>query len=270
MNPPAREIDVSVVVPVYRNADTLEELHRRLARVFEDRSLEFEILYVDDACPAGSLEVLRALARADARAAAVSLARNAGQHRAVLVGLALARGRWTVVLDADLQDPPEAIPELLQKGAEGFSAVFAGRRGRYESAGRLFTSRLFKRLLSVLCGAGTRLADAGLFVALDRALVSRVLAMENGRPFVVAMIACAGLAVASVPIARSPRPRGKSAYGSWGRLKSGARAVAWVVRRRLGLRGAPDGERAIVATRIGERFREMESGTKPAVSRSTR
>ena len=255
---PEREIDVSVVVPVYRNADTLAELHSRLARVLEGCGLEFEVLYVDDACPLGSLDVLRTVARSDPRAAVVSLARNAGQHRAILAGLSLARGRGTVILDADLQDPPEAIPQLLAKLEQGYGAVFAGRRGRYESLGRLLTSRLFKRLLSRLCGAGDRMADAGVYVVLGRATVSRLLSMENGPPFVVAMIGCAGLPVASVPVVRSPRASGESAYSSWRRLQSGLRAVAWVIRWRVGRRRTPDAAPAIVVTRIGERFRTLE------------
>jgi glycosyltransferase involved in cell wall biosynthesis len=259
-----RGLDVSVVVPVYRNADTLEELHARLARVLEERGFEFEVLYVDDACPLGSLDVLRGVARSDPRAAVLSLARNAGQHRAILAGLSLTRGRGTVVLDADLQDPPEAIPRLLAKLDEGYGAVFAGRRGRYESFGRLLTSRLFKRLLSRLCGAGDRMADAGVFVVLDRPTVSRLLSMENGAPFVVAMIGCAGAPLASVPVVRSPRPTGESAYSSWRRLRSGLRGVAWVIRWRIGRR-TRDAAPAIVAARIGERFRTMEPATPLAV-----
>jgi glycosyltransferase involved in cell wall biosynthesis len=258
---PERGIDVSVVLPVYRNAETLVELHSRLATVLEGCGLEFEVLCVDDACPLGSLDVLRTVARSDPRVAVVSLARNAGQHRAVLAGLSLARGQRAVVLDADLQDPPEAIPELLAKLEEGYGAVFAGRRGRYESAGRLLTSRLFKRLLSRLCGAGAGMADAGLYVVLDRPMISRVLSMENGAPFVVAMIGCAGLPLASVPVVRSPRPSGESAYSSWRRLKSGLRAVAWVIRWRVGRRRTPDAAPAIVGARIGERFRALEPAT---------
>jgi len=252
---------VSVVVPVYRNAQTLEELHSRLASILEGCGLEFEVLYVNDACPLGSLDVLRTLALSDARVAVLSLARNAGQHRAVLAGLSLARGRRAVVLDADLQDPPEAIPQLLAKLEEGYGAVFAGRRGRYESAGRLLTSRLFKQVLSRVCGAGDRMADAGLYVVLDRLAVLRLVSMENGAPFVVAMIGCAGLPLASVPVVRSPRPSGDSAYSSWGRLRSGLRALAWVIRWRVGRRRTPDAAPAILAARIGERFGTMEPAT---------
>lgn len=226
--------DVSVVVPVFRNAATLPELHRRLCAALADRVGTFEIVYVDDACPAGSSAVLRDLAAGDPSVALVALSENVGQHRAVLAGLATARGEWVVVLDADLQDPPEAIGELLAH-RHGVAAVFAGRRGRYESPARLFTSRLFKRTLHLLSGVP---ADAGLFVAMHRTLVERLLAMAGPRPFIVSMIGCAGLPMRSIPVQRASRPVGRSAYSAWARVASGWRGVAWVLgwryRRLLG------------------------------------
>jgi glycosyltransferase involved in cell wall biosynthesis len=219
-------LDVSIVLPVYRNADTVLELHRRLCQVLEREKLRFEILFVEDACPRGSLGVLEALAERDSRVAVLALERNVGQHRAVLEGLAYARGKWTVVMDADLQDPPEAIPILLAKGQEGFAAVFAGRRGRYESRARLLTSRVFKGLLHLLCGTPK---DAGIFVAMNQAMTERLLTMGGPAPFVGAMIGCAGLPMASIPVVRTERGVGNSAYSFGGRLTAGWRAIAWVL-----------------------------------------
>jgi len=246
--------DVSVVVPVYRNAETIAELHQRVCRALESQSLTFELLFVDDACPEDSLRVVKGLARDDPQVAGVALTRNIGQHRAVLAGLAHARGEWTVIMDADLQDPPEAIPDLLTRGRLGYAAVFAGRRGLYESRSRLFTSRLFKRLLSSLCGIPD---DAGIYVALHRSLVERLLEMDGERPFVVAMIGRAGLPMTSLPVVRATRSSGASAYSAWTRLRSGWRGVTYVLgwewraaRRRPGRR--PD--EAPVGTLIGARF----------------
>jgi glycosyltransferase involved in cell wall biosynthesis len=184
----------------------------------------------------------------------VALARNVGQQQAVLAGLAHARGAWTVVIDADLQDPPEAIPALLARGRDGYAAVFAGRRGRYESRGRLLTSRLFKRLLSVLSGVP---ADAGIFVAMHRSLVERLLQMDRDMPFLVAMIGCAGLPMTSVPVVRAARANGVSAYSSWARLKSGWRGMAYVLAWRWrAARGLPDRRPvgAPVRAYVGARF----------------
>lgn len=220
-----KSVDISVVLPVYRNADTLRPVHRRLRDVLESHGSSFEIVFVDDASPDGSLAILKELANLDSSVRVLALARNIGQHRAVLAGLPLAGGRWVVVMDADLQDPPEAIPQLLRKAQEGFAAVFAGRRGRYESAWRLLESWLFKRLLHLACGIP---ADAGLFVAMNPQMVERLLALRARRPYLVAMIGCTGLPLASIPVARLPRTVG-SAYSHSARLKTGLAGIGWVL-----------------------------------------
>jgi len=260
---------ISVIVPVYRNADTLRELHRRLSETLDRESLSHEIIFVDDACPAGSLAVLEDLARRDRRVAALALARNVGQHRAVLIGLAHARGDWLVTMDADLQDPPEAIPDLLRKIREGYAAVFAGRRGKYESATRLITSRLFKRLLHVLGGVPI---DAGLFVMMSRQMAQRVLSLRAPRPFVVAMIGSTGLPLASIPVERSTRPGGRSAYTAWDRLKAGSLAIAWTLvwRLRRGQTMArPAWGEAPIRAHVGVRFTSVEPASVSADSPST-
>lgn len=219
-------VDVSIVAPVYRNRDTLKELHDRLSRMLEGIADRYEVIFVNDACPGGSLAVLEELARGDDQVQVVSMDQNVGQHRAVLAGLRRSRGRVAVVLDADLQDPPEAIEGLVKQLSPEVDAVFAGRRGAYESLPRLATSRVFKRLLHWLCGVPV---DAGMFVAMNRKMVDAVLFLDTPSPFVVAMIGCTGLPTISVPIVRSKRPRGESAYSSFQRLKTGCRAVACVV-----------------------------------------
>jgi hypothetical protein len=230
------EPEVSVVVPVYRNAETVGELSSRIASVLDGQGVSFEILFVNDACPEGSLAVLAVLADADDRVRVLSLKRNVGQQRAILAGLACAHGRKTVVMDADLQDPPEAIPLLLDRVGDGYDAVFAGRRGRYESSLRLFTSRLFKRVLRAMLDVPT---DAGAFVAMSRKMKECLLLMPSQGAHVVAMIGASGLPVDSIPVERAPRPRGRSSYTAWGRLRVGGLAVGWVLWRRLARARAP-------------------------------
>jgi polyisoprenyl-phosphate glycosyltransferase len=217
--------EVSVVVPVYGNGATLAELALRVERSLSD--LTYELIFVDDASPDGSRAAICELARRDERVRCVPLERNAGQHRAALAGLAQARGEWSVVMDADLQDPPEAIPTLLETGRRDYSAVFAGRRGRYESRGRLFSSRLFKRTLALLTGLPR---DAGMFLALDADLRGKLLAMRSRRPFLVAMVGCTRLPATSVPVERASRAGGRSAYGGLARARSASRGLAWGVR----------------------------------------
>jgi glycosyltransferase involved in cell wall biosynthesis len=208
---------VTVVAPVYRNEATLAELHRRVSAALAD---------------AGSL--IEALAAADPRVEPVLLARNVGQHRAVVEGLRRARGEAVVVLDADLQDPPEAIPALLAELRRGgWGAVYAGRRGRYESLGRLATSRLFKRALALAAGIP---ADAGMFVAMTRAVADRVAAFAEPRPFVVAMIGCTGAPTTSIPVRRARADDRISGYTRWTRLRTGVSALAHVAHWRRNLR----------------------------------
>jgi hypothetical protein len=236
--------DVSIILPVYRNADTLEKLHGRISQALGSQKLSFEMICVIDACPSGSQSVIEGLAQRDARVRGFELRRNCGQHAAVLVGLAQSQAPWTVIMDADLQDPPEAIPVLLARAqeTEGVAAVFASRRGRYESLGRHFTSRLFKALIRYLCNVPP---GAGIFVAINSTTRETLLAMKGPYPFIVAMIGCTGLPLESVPVMRSPRENGSSAYSAWGRLKSGWRAVWWAVswkcRKVFGERTTPGG-----------------------------
>lgn len=219
--------DVSVVVPVYGNRDTVCALHGRLQRVLRDAHLTYEMLFVNDACPSDSLAMLERLASIDSNVKVTALSRNVGQHRSVLIGLAQARGRCAVIMDADLQDPPEALPLMLEELKKGHAAVFAGRSGRYESAGRLVTSRIFKTLLHILGGVPR---DAGMHVVISRAMIDHLVAIRVEHPFVVAMIGTSGLPLSSIPIPRAARPSGRSRYSGWMRLRAALSALRIVLR----------------------------------------
>ncbi len=208
--------EVSIIVPVYRNLATLHELYRRVREVLERQGLSYEVLFVEDACPEGSLRVLKELADRDPHVSVLALEKNVGPHRAVFAGLTRAQGKWVVAIDADLQDPPEAVPELLAKLHQGFAAAFAGRRGQYESRLRLVAGRLFRMFVHLLCGLPK---DAGLYVAINRQMVARLMALGEPFPSLTAMMAFAKLPLVSVPVIRARRPRGQSAYTFWKRFK---------------------------------------------------
>ncbi len=241
---------LSVVIPIFRNEKTIEDLVARLARSLATTPGGFEMIFVDDASPDASAAILERAAARDPRISVLHLFRNVGQHRAVMVGLAHARGSWVVVMDGDLQDPPEAIPALLAVDPPA-DAVFAGRRGSYESRSRLLTSRMFKRTLAIL----TRLPpDAGMFVALDRPMVERLLAMGGSAPFVPAMIGCSGLSLASVPVERAPRASGVSSYTNGARVRAALRALRWIAAYRTGRLERSEPADAVGIRRIGARF----------------
>ena len=217
---------MSVVVPVYRNADTLRELHARVATTLEGAALSFELIMVDDACPAGSGAVMNEIARGDSRVRVVTMPANSGQHRALLAGIAVGTGEWTVLMDGDLQDPPEAIPQLIAAGEGGYTVVYAGRRGKYQSSRRLFSARIYRKVLHVASGIPR---DAGLFVAMRRTVAERLLTLDGPEPSINSMIWCTGSRMTSIPVLRASRAIGVSSYSGWKRLRAAWRAFAWIL-----------------------------------------
>jgi len=220
-------VDVAVVTPVHGNEDTLPELARRLAVALDGRIWRLRL--VVDASPDASLAVARALAAADPRIVVTAFVRNVGQHRALARGLADEAGaRAWVCLDADLQDPPEAVPALLDRLAEGDAgAVFAGRRGAYEGRGRMVTGRLHRAAMARLTGLPP---DAGGFVAMGAA--ARRAVIDADGPSIVAAIGVSGVALASVPVERDRRPSGSSSWSATARIRQSARTLAWSRARR--------------------------------------
>jgi polyisoprenyl-phosphate glycosyltransferase len=221
---------VAVVVPVYGNEPTLRPLAARLAAALQGR--DWRLRLVIDASPDGSAAVARALAADDPRIAVTELTANVGQHRALARGLADEpdADAW-LCLDADLQDPPEAVPLLLDRLARSdVGAVFAGRRGSYESTTRRLTGRLHRRLAARLTGLPP---DAGAFLVMGPGVRDAVLAaVADGAPSVVLAVAGAGERVTSLPVARNVRPEGRSAWTEWARLRQSVHSLAWAARRR--------------------------------------
>ena len=222
-------VQVSVVLPIYQNRATLEELHRRLSAALTAASFSYELVFVDDACPENSGEAIEVLAARDPRVRGLHLTRNVGQHRAAWLGLSTARGEWSIVMDADLQDPPEAIPALLAAAPSGVDAILAVRRGRYEGPVRLLSSRVFKFVRERLSGIPR---DAGMFVALRRPLVQEILRHDVPRPFLTTMVGISGRRFITVPVERARRPQGRSAYSSAERLTTAVRELAFGLRYR--------------------------------------
>jgi glycosyltransferase involved in cell wall biosynthesis len=226
---PGEKVEVSVVLPVYRNRPALDEMHSRLSTVLTGASLLYELIFLDDACPEGSGAAIAELAARDPHVRGISILRNVGQQRAVWLGLSAARGTWAVVMDADLQDPPEAIPALLSAATPGVDAVLAAWSGRYEATGRLVTSRVFKILREKLTKYPR---DAGMFLALRRPLVEEILRNDVPHPFLPSLVGLSGCRFVTVPVERAARSGGGSAYSSTARLLRAARELAFIFRRR--------------------------------------
>jgi SAM-dependent methyltransferase len=217
---------LSVVVPVHGNSATLVELHGRLAVTVGPRT--WELLLVDDDSPDDSVDVAAALRDTHPEVELIALPTRQGQHGAVLEGLRAARGHVTVVLDADLQDPPEAITALLPRIAAGADAVFAGRRGAYETRGKLLTSRATKRTLHTIT-RGRLPIDAGMFFAVTRDVRARLIATCRAGDYLPVAVARAAARVESVPVERAAVER-TSAYTRRRRAGVALRAVRTTVR----------------------------------------
>lgn len=224
---------VSVVLPIYNNGPTLRELYQRLRQVLGLHfPAAFELLFVVDASPDDSAEILAPLAESDHTVRVIALTHNVGQNRALMEGLAVAQGDWIVLMDADLQDPPEAVVSLINAAQVYDCPVFAGQRGSYQPRRRMVTSLTYKHLLAFLTGLPS---DASSFVAFPRRTRDELLNFQETKPVIVALLGCTRGIKKSLPIAKQPRPVGHSAYTSWKRLRLAFRGLKCVARHRYRL-----------------------------------
>jgi polyisoprenyl-phosphate glycosyltransferase len=227
--------DVTIVVPVYRNAATLRPLAARVRDAMSGPGLAFRLLLVVDASPDESWSIVGQLAAADTRVAGLLLGQNVGQHAAVLAGLASADARWFVVMDADLQDAPEAIPDLVARAREHGVSVFAARRGRYERWDRLVTSRLFKTILRWFTGVP---ADVGTFFVVSAEVAKAMRQVPARSPQVVVLAHHCSRECHTIAVSRAARAAGTSAYSSLARVRAAARSISCARDCRRAARGA--------------------------------
>ena len=211
---PGHEPLLSVVVPVFDEAQVLPLFHRRLAGAMQ-RLGAWEVVYVDDGSQDETLRLLEALHAADPRVGVVSLSRNFGKEIATTAGLEHASGDAVIVIDADLQDPPEVIPELVAAWREGFDMVYAERRVRDgETWLKTSTAELFYRLMQHL-GRVQLPRNAGDFRLMSRRAVDAVLQLREQHRFMKGLFAWVGFPAKAVPYDRAPRHAGRSKWNYW-------------------------------------------------------
>jgi undecaprenyl-phosphate 4-deoxy-4-formamido-L-arabinose transferase len=205
-----RRPEVSVVVTLYQEGATLEELHRRLTAALESSGRAYEVIYVDDGSTDGTFATLERLHDGDEHVRAVRLKRNAGQHPAMHAGLSRARGEVVVTMDGDLQNPPEDVPRLVEAVEGGYDVASGRRAARHDSWGRTLPSRLINGMLRRFTGAD--ISDFGCaFNAYRRDAVEPMLGAIGRQKFTKALVLSGGATVVEVDVGHAPR-QGASRY----------------------------------------------------------
>jgi glycosyltransferase involved in cell wall biosynthesis len=203
---------ISVIAPVYNEEPIINELYRRLAEVLNSTGEPWELIMVNDGSYDGSAGVMRTLQEEDPRVRVVNFARNFGHQNAVTAGMDYARGDAVVIIDADLQDPPEVILQLLEKWREGYHVVYAVRAQRKgESWFKKFTAKLFYRLIYRITDVDIPV-DTGDFRLMDRQVVNAVSAMREHNRFIRGMASWVGFRQTGVQYVRQERFAGKTKY----------------------------------------------------------
>ena len=206
---------LSIVVPVYNEAEILLAFHQRLSATLTAQDLAFEIIYVNDGSKDNTAQVLSTIHTNDARVAIVDLSRNFGKEIALSAGLDYATGDAVVVIDADLQDPPELIPAFLQRWNEGYDIVYAKRVSRAgETWFKKLSAYLFYRVLHKISPLQIPM-DTGDFRLLSRRAVDALKQLRETHRFMKGLFTWIGYPQIAVPYERDPRFGGETKWNYW-------------------------------------------------------
>lgn len=202
----------SIVAPIFNERENLTELYQRVKGVMEQTGENWELVLVDDGSIDGSTQMMRDMADQDEHVHPVIFARNFGHQIAVTAGLDYSRGQAVVIIDSDLQDPPEVILDLIAKWREGYEVVYAVRAEREgESWFKLFTASIFYRVIFRITDIDIPL-DTGDFRLLDRQVVNVLNQMRERHRFLRGMSAWVGFKQVGVPYRRAARHAGETKY----------------------------------------------------------
>lgn len=202
--------DLSVVVTLFEERETLLELHERLTAALESGGRSYELIYVDDGSTDGTFAALERIHAGDPHVRAVRLKRNSGQHPAMHAGLSRARGGIVVTMDGDLQNPPEDVPRLVEAVESGYDVASGRRAARHDSWGRTLPSRLINGMLRRF--TGVEITDFGCaFNAYRRDAVEPMLGAIGRQKFTKALVLSGGATVVEVDVGHAPR-QGTSRY----------------------------------------------------------
>jgi polyisoprenyl-phosphate glycosyltransferase len=217
---------LSIVIPVYNEQDNIRRVYDRLLGVMRTMDVEWELIFSVDPCTDRTEDVILGLHEQDPRVKMLRFSRRFGQPMATIAGLEAASGDATVVIDCDLQDPPELIPELVERWHAGYDVVYAQRRTRAgETVPKRIVAaagyRVIKRIADVEIPRNT-----GDFRLMSRRVVDNVVALKESHGFLRGLVGLVGYSQASVPYDRDPRAAGASKYNRfWGSLAIGLNGI---------------------------------------------
>lgn len=208
---------ISIIIPAYNEEESLSFLFERLNKITREiENYEFEILLVNDGSKDKTIEIIKEQRKQDNRISYVDLSRNFGKERAMIAGLDYATGDAVIFMDADLQDPPELIPELIKYWEEGYDDVYAKRKSRKgETFLKKFTSKMYYKVLQKIAGMEIQ-RDTGDFRLLDRRCVNALKKLRESQRCTKSMFSWIGYKKKEVLYDREPRVAGKT---KWNYLK---------------------------------------------------
>jgi dolichol-phosphate mannosyltransferase len=206
-----RSTELSVVIPLYNEEENLSELYRRLTLAIEPLGSPYEIVFIDDGSRDATWKIMQDLQESDPRVSVLRLSRNFGHQAAVSAGLDHAVGRCVIVMDGDLQDPPELIPDLVARWQDGYDVVYAIRRERKEGVMMRLAYLVFYRLFKIVSDLEIPL-DSGDFGLMDRRVVEALKSMPEKLRFVRGLRSFVGFRQVGLPYDRDARAAGRPKY----------------------------------------------------------
>ena len=204
----------SVVIPVFNEEENLELLHHRLSKVLENLCQDYEIIFVDDGSMDNSIKVIKKLRQADRRVKIISFSRNFGHQIAITAGTDYASGGAVIVMDADLQDPPEVIAKLVEKWRGGYDIVYAIRESRKDPTLKRAIAFVFYRLFQKMSDVDVPV-DAGDFRLMSRRVVNILRTMPERNRYLRGLVSWVGFSQARIRYARDERYAGERKYTLW-------------------------------------------------------
>ncbi|MDD5088884.1 MAG: glycosyltransferase family 2 protein [bacterium] len=204
---------ISVVIPLYNEAESLPELHERLAAVFHQAGWTYELIFINDGSRDNSQDILHELLSRDVNVRVISFRRNFGKSAALATGFRTVRGDFVITMDADLQDDPAEIPALIAKLEEGYDLVSGWKKKRHDPLSKTVPSKLFNRVTSLLSGIRLHDFNCGL-KAYRREVVGEIPVYGVLHRFLPVLAFKLGYRITEIPVLHHPRKHGKTKFGA--------------------------------------------------------